>query len=158
MIEALYGLFDVITPWHWLGLALLLLAVEMLLGTYDLLWISAAAFLTALYAALPLGDLFSGWQAEAIFFALSSLVLLVLGRTVFSGLRGSISDRPLLNQRGKSLVGRTAIAVTDFTGGEGRVKLGDSTWLALADKDLDISAGTEVEIKDVDGTVLKVAV
>ena len=107
-MEILASAFEVITPWHWLGLALVLLGIEMMLGTYDLLWISAAAFGATLWAALPLPAGLSSWQAEAIVFCIAALVLLVLGRTVFSNLRSAVSDRPSLNQRGRSLVGKKA--------------------------------------------------
>ena len=30
------------TPWHWVAIGLVLVSVEMLVGTFDLLWISAA--------------------------------------------------------------------------------------------------------------------
>lgn len=147
-----------ITPWHWLALALILIGLEIMLGTYDLLWLSGAAFLTAAYAALPVPEPMSGWQAECLAFTIAGIVLLILGRTVFSGLRKAKTDRPNLNQRSKSLVGRTAVAVTDFAGGEGRVKLGDSTWLALAEHGAVITSGTEVRVESVDGTILKVVI
>ncbi|MFC6197217.1 NfeD family protein [Ponticaulis profundi] len=156
-MEILASAFEVITPWHWLGLALVLLGIEMMLGTYDLLWISAAAFGATLWAALPLPAGLSSWQAEAIVFCIAALVLLVLGRTVFSNLRSAVSDRPSLNQRGRSLVGKKAVAVTDFAAGEGRVKLGDTTWMALADQAAVITQGMEVTVQDTEGTVLKVS-
>ena len=156
-MEILASAFEVITPWHWLGLALVLLGIEMMLGTYDLLWISAAAFGATLWAALPLPAGLSSWQAEAIVFCIAALVLLVFGRTVFSNLRSAVSDRPSLNQRGRSLVGKKAVAVTDFAAGEGRVKLGDTTWMALADQAIVITQGMEVTVQDTEGTVLKVS-
>lgn len=155
-MELIVSLFEVITPWHWLGLALILLAFEMMLGTYDLLWISAAAFLTAAWAALPLPPALTGWMAELIIFCVFGLILLVLGRTVFSGFRNAKSDRPGLNQRGQSLVGKPALAVMDFAGGQGRVKVGDSTWLASSEAGVSITNGMDVRITSVSGTVLHV--
>ena len=32
--------------WHWLALALVLFSIEMMTGTWDLLWVSIAAALT----------------------------------------------------------------------------------------------------------------
>ena len=157
-MEMIYPLFEVITPWHWLVLALVLLGLEMMFATYDLLWLSGAAFLTAAWAALPLPVPLSSWQAEGLFFCVSGIGLLILGRTVFKGFREVTTDRPHLNQRGRSMVGKTAVAPTDFAGGEGRVKFGDSTWLASAVNGVAIAAGTTVTIQAVEGTVLKVSI
>ena len=38
-----------ITFWHWLALGLVILAIEVSIGTFDLLWIGLAALLTAAY-------------------------------------------------------------------------------------------------------------
>lgn len=155
-MEILLSAFEVITPWHWLGLALILLGLEMMFGTYDLLWLSGAAFLTAGYAVIaPTG--MDGWQTHLIVFAIAGVILVVLGRTVFSGLREAKSDRPNLNQKGKSLIGRRAIAVSEFVAGEGRVKVGDSTWMAVTTGDMAITEGMEVTIAEVKGTLLTVS-
>lgn len=153
------SLFEVITPWHWLVLALILLGIEIMLGTFDLLWISAAGFLTAGYSALQLPEPMSSWQAEAIAFAVFSVVLLIAGRTIFSGLKkSSETDRPSLNQRGKSMIGKSAVIVDDFVNGEGRVRVGDTTWMAQSVSGDNLSGGMNVRVTDVDGTVLKVGV
>ena len=156
-MEMLFAAFEVITPWHWLGLALILIGLEMMFGTYDLLWLSAAAFITAAFVVVaPEG--FNGWQSHLVVFSLAGVALVVLGRTAFSGLRKAKTDRPNLNQRGKSLVGKHAVAVTDFSAGQGRMKIGDTTWMAVSDESAGILTGTEVKVTDVDGTVLKVAI
>lgn len=157
MDALLSGLLSGITLWHWLGLALVLLGIEIMFGTFDLLWISGAAFLTAIWAGLPLPPGLSGWEVEAIFFAVSSVLLLVLGRTVFGDMRNrTAKDHPDLNQRGRSLIGKSGIAVTDFAGGEGRIKIGDTTWLASAGHGSVIRSGMSVIVRDVSGTILRV--
>lgn len=154
-MELLFSLFEVITPWHWLGLALVLLGLEMMLATYDLLWLSGAAFLTAAVAVfLPENS----WQVDLVVFAIAGITLVVLGRTVFSGLRTVKTDKPNLNQRGKSLIGKRAVVESDFIAGEGRVRIGDTTWMAVAPSDAVVTAGMEVTVVDVDSTVLKIAV
>lgn len=154
-MDLLFAAFEVITPWHWLGLALILLGLEMMFGTYDLLWLSGAAFLTAAFSVfLPENS----WQIDLIVFSIAGVVLVVMGRTVFSGLREAKTDRPNLNQRGKSLIGKRAVVVDDFVAGEGRVRIGDTTWMAVAPADLAVSAGMEVTVQDVDSTVLKITV
>ena len=157
-MELIAPLFGVVTPWHWLGLALILLGLEMALGTYDLLWISGAAFITTAWSILPPVLMpVSGWEVEAIVFCVASLVLLILGRTVFSGWREAHQDKANLNNRANALVGKPAQAVTDFVGGEGRVRLGDSTWMAVSTDQTDIQTGQEVRVEGVDGTILQVS-
>ncbi len=156
-MDAVLGLLNGITVWHWLGLALVLLGLEIMLGTFDLLWVSGAAFLTSAWAALPLPAALGGWQQELIFFAIVSLILLAVGRTVFADFRkGTPSDRPDLNQRGKSMIGKSGIAVSDFAGGEGRVKIGDSSWLASIEHGEVIKTGTTVKVVAINGTILQV--
>ncbi|MAP95266.1 MAG: hypothetical protein CMK07_09985 [Ponticaulis sp.] len=153
-MDIFFTLFEVITPWHWMGLALILIGFEMMLGTYDLLWLSGAAFLTALIAFfLPVHS----WQLELVIFAASGTLLVILGRTKFAGLKNVTTDRPNLNQRGKSLVGKRAVTVTAFAAGEGRVKLGDTTWSAISENGEAIEDATEVTVTNVEGTVLTVA-
>ncbi|WP_293611307.1 NfeD family protein [Ponticaulis sp.] len=152
-MEIIAPLFEVLTPWHWLGLALILLGLEMMFGTYDLLWLAGAAFLTAAYAVIA-PDGINGWQSHLVVFSIAGVALIVLGRTAFANLRKPNSDRPTLNMRNESLVGKTAVAVGDFAGGEGRVKVGDSTWMAHARHGSVIADGMEVTIEDVDGTML----
>ena len=98
------------------------------------------------------------WQIDLIVFSIAGVVLVVMGRTVFSGLREAKTDRPNLNQRGKSLIGKRAVVVDDFVAGEGRVRIGDTTWMAVAPADVAVTAGMEVTVQDVDSTVLKITV
>lgn len=153
-MDLVFSLFEVITPWHWLGLALILLGLEMMFATYDLLWLSGAAFLTAAVAIfLPAGS----WQIDLVVFAVSGIILVILGRTAFSGLRDAKTDKPNLNQRGKSLIGRRAIVEADFVAGEGRVRIGDTTWMAISQSDAGLKSGMEVVVDRVDSTVLHVS-
>lgn len=152
-MEIIFSLFEVITPWHWLGLALVLIGLEMMFGTYDLLWLSGAAFLTALFSLFaPEG--INGWQSHLVVFAIAGIGLVILGRTAFADLRKPNSDRPHLNERSASLIGKKAIATADFISGEGRVKVGDTTWMARVCDGSVISGDMEVTVDQVDGTVL----
>ncbi len=116
-----------ITAFHWVALALILLGIEVAIGTYDLLWIALAGFATALFAAFA-PESVAGWPSQAVVFAISSIILLVLGRTLFAGLRRVAHEHPTLNRRMVSLIGRRGVAATDFTSGVGRVKIGDTEW------------------------------
>ena len=57
----------------------------------------------------------------------------------------------------RALKGRTAVVTSDVTPVGGRVKLGGETWAARSiDPDLEIAAGTAVQVLEVDGSTLVV--
>ena len=63
------------------------------------------------------------------------------------------SDQPLLNRRAEQFIGQRYRLDTAIVGGRGKVRIGDSPWLAEGP---DLPAGTEVEVIGVDGTTVKV--
>jgi membrane protein implicated in regulation of membrane protease activity len=149
------GLLEGLTVWHWACIGIVLLTLEVAVGTFDLLWVSIAAFLTALFALImpaPIG----GWQGQLIFFAIVAVAFLVAGRTWFKGLRRAPVSHPNLNDRLASMVGRHGEAATSFEGGEGKVKVGDSVWLARQVDETVIVEGDQVVVAGAEGTTLKV--
>ncbi|MEO0982165.1 MAG: NfeD family protein [Pseudomonadota bacterium] len=155
-MDTFVGFLTTMTPLHWVALGLVLFGVEMALGTFDLLWIAVAAFATALasaFAPFGLGD----WQGQLTLFAAASVALVILGRTVFAGLRRVANFHPTLNKRMDSLIGRTGVVASDFTGGAGRVKLGDTEWGAEAIEGVGaLRAGDTVVVESTRSTTLKV--
>lgn len=145
------------TAWHWLALGLVLLALEMALGTFDLLWIAIAAAVTSAFTAFA-PDGMTVWQGQLIFFAIASTGLFVLGRTVGKSLRNNVEEHPTLNKRMAGTVGKRGVVATDFTGGIGRVKLGDTVWSAETVDGSDPVTGTGVIVEDTQGNSLKVKV
>jgi inner membrane protein len=149
------GLLEGLTVWHWAGIGIVLLTLEVAVGTFDLLWVSMAAFLTALFAWIipaPVG----AWQGQLIFFAMVAVGFLVAGRTWFKGLRRAPTSHPNLNDRLASMVGRHGEAATSFEGGEGKVRVGDSVWLAQQVDETVIVEGDQVVVAGAEGTTLKV--
>ncbi len=141
-------LFTHLTVWHWLALGLMLFGIEMMTGTFDLLMISIAAWITAVFAWLA-PDSLATWQGQVLFFGAASAALFVVGRTVLSGMRKTTPEHPTLNRRMDSLVGQHGVATSDFTNsGQGRVKIGDTVWGA------ETVDGSEV-IHDGDGIVVE---
>ena len=154
-------LINLMTPlgWEqWLVIGLVLLGIEMLIGTFDLLWIGVAALLTALYASglFPLPESLSGWEAQLSAFVVLSIILVIVGRTAFAGLRKPPTSHPGLNRRGEAMVGRRAVVAGDFSAGAGRIKLGDTTWSAVSLGGEDFREGDNVEVAEADVAVLKV--
>ncbi|MEM9572528.1 MAG: NfeD family protein [Pseudomonadota bacterium] len=143
------------TAWHWLAIALLLFSIEMMTGTWDLLWVSIAAAFTSAFAAFaPAG--IAGWEGQLIFFAIAAVALFILGRTLFRRMREDVDEHPTLNKRMAGTLGQRGVVADDFTGGLGRVKLGDTVWSAESTDGANLASGTAVIVEATEGTVLKV--
>lgn len=137
-----------VNAWTWMILALVLAGLEMLLPGAFMIWLSGAAVLTAVTAAL----LGIGWQWQLVAFALFALVLVLASRRFARpGLRAS--DDPALNDRRARLVGETVVVTAPIAAGRGRVRLGDSEWAAEGP---DAPAGTVLRVTALRGTVLVV--
>ncbi len=152
-MDAVVGFLSTLTVWHWVGLGIVLMSIEVVVGTFDLLWVSIGAFLTALFALivpLPAG----GWEGQLTFFGVVALAFVVSGRTIFKGLRLRSSSHPNLNDRLANMVGQHGHATTAFDGGNGKVKIGDTVWLARAEGA--INAGDGVTVTGAEQGVLRV--
>lgn len=135
--------------WSWVILGLLLIGGEMLAPGIFLIWLGLAALLTG----LAVGAFGLGWQAAALVFAGFSLASVIAGRMLTR--RGS--DEPDaatdLNARGRQLVGKVFRLEATMTGGEGRLRIGDSSWRITGPE---LLAGSEVRIVRVEGATLVV--
>ncbi|HVY89490.1 MAG TPA: NfeD family protein [Hyphomonadaceae bacterium] len=151
-MDGVIGMLEGLTVWHWVGIGIVLLTLEVAVGTFDLLWISVGAFATAIVALIPGVN----WQGELIFFAIAAIICVTAGRTVFKGLRRAPASHPNLNDRTANMIGHQGEAATAFTGGTGRVKIGDTVWQAEQVGDRSISEGDQVVVAGADGTTLKV--
>jgi inner membrane protein len=140
-------IFTELTVWHWLALGLVLFGIEMMTGTFDLMMLAIAAWLAGAFAYFA-PETFATWQGQLVFFGGAAFVLVALGRTLFSGLRGSVEEHPTLNKRMAGLVGQRGQATGDFSGGAGQIKVGDSVWGAeAADRMIPIHAGDSVIVE-----------
>ncbi|MFG1416576.1 NfeD family protein [Xanthobacter sp. V0B-10] len=135
-------------PWAWFVLGGVLLVAEIAVPGAFLLWLGLAALATG--ALSYVADL--AWQGEVLAFAALAVVAVLVGRKV-SPAPGKASDRPFLNRRAQAFVGRVFTLEEPITGGTGRVRIDDTVWRVAGP---DASAGTDVRVVGVDGTVLKV--
>ena len=141
--------------WHWLALALVLFSIEMMTGTWDLLWVSIAAALTSVFAALaPAG--IAGWEGQLTVFAITSVGLFIAGRTLFRKMREDVEEHPTLNKRMAGTLGQRGVVADDFSGGLGRVKLGDTVWSAESVDGANLASGAAVIVEATEGNKLKV--
>ncbi|GGY43999.1 NfeD family protein [Parvularcula lutaonensis] len=137
--------------WAWFVLAGILLILELMTGTFYLLWPAAAAGLTGLATRAPFTPSGAG---EWLLFAVLTVVLTLAARAMGLKRRPSPDDTRPFN-RADSRVGQHARAIAAFEAGRGRVRLGDTDWQARSP--VPVAAGDDVVITDVDGSVLVVA-
>lgn len=140
-------------PWNWMILGAALLALEVLSPGVYLLWLGVAAVLTGTLSFQLADAAFWGWQVQVLVFLALSVVAVLVGRRFFPANGSDDTDQPLLNQRGRQLVGRTAILEEPIVNGHGRVRLGDTLWRVSGPE---LPAGTRVRVADAEGGKLKV--
>ncbi|PYE24559.1 hypothetical protein C8J32_105141 [Rhizobium sp. PP-CC-3A-592] len=139
-------------PWAWWVLGLVLLAAEIFVPGVFLVWIGMAAIVTGALALIFWNADFFGWHVQLPLFAILSVVSVLVGRRLLARFDQD-SDAPLLNQRGRSLIGRTAILEEPIAEGRGRVRLGDTTWPVSGP---DLPTGARVRVLSADGQRLLV--
>jgi inner membrane protein len=134
--------------WHWWILAAILAVVETFVPGVIAIWFSAAALVVgALMLVMPVP-----WPLQFVLFGVLGVVALVLWRR----LRYPSDDRseqPTLNQRGVHYIGQVYTLVKPIVSGTGKIRVGDSVWLAHGS---DAPLGARVRVVGVDGTVLQV--
>lgn len=135
-------------PWIWLGIGLLLAALEIVVPGVYLIWLAVAAIATGAIAFVF--DL--GVPFQIINFVFLSLIAAFSAKRFLRD-RPIVSSDPLLNKRGGRMTGETAVVTQAFDGGTGRVRHGDSEWLARGP---DIAVGERVRITGSDGSLLLV--
>jgi membrane protein implicated in regulation of membrane protease activity len=139
-------------PWAWWVLGIVLLILEVLIPGVFLVWIGIAAIITGALSLLLWETAFWTWHAQWLVFAILSLVAVVIGRRIVNT-RGTASDQPYLNQRGQSLVGRTATLEQPISEGRGRIRLDDTIWSVQGP---DLPVGAQVRVTASNGRDLTV--
>lgn len=141
-------------PLHylWWVLALILIAGEVLIPGYFLLWIGIAAGAMGIITLFLPGI---GILAQAIGFVVLAFISCILyWRLVRPRLERDIPpDAALLNRRGARMIGQRYVLETAIVNGRGKARVGDGQWLVEGP---DLPSGTTVEVVGVEGTTLKV--
>jgi inner membrane protein len=136
--------------WVWVIVAGVLALAEIHAPGSYLIWIALGAAVTAsAHAAWGLT-----LEGQLACFTLASAASCLAGFFVYRGLHGSrpADDRPL-NQRELALVGARGTVCIALANGEGKVRLGDSVWLARGP---DLPEGTPVVVRALRGTAVLV--
>ncbi|MEC9357395.1 MAG: NfeD family protein [Pseudomonadota bacterium] len=135
--------------WHWLALGFALLVLEMLLPTeFILLWVGAAA--------IVVGGV--SWLAPALDWTLAFVLWGVLSVAAVLAWRklkplSFVSERPTLNRRGESYVGRVFTLDEPIVNGVGKLRVDDSHWRVSGPE---CAAGDTVRVVAADGATLRI--
>lgn len=135
----------------WLGLAMILLVIELIKPKWIIFWFAIGA-LAGVFASLfltPTNPLDSFGLQILIFFAVS-LILLVLARPIAAAF--FLPKHKTTNIR--SAIGRIELCSEDIDNAQkkGAVELYGTSWNARSvNDDIKIKAGTKVEIVNLDG-------
>ena len=134
--------------WVWMTLGLLLAGLEMMVPGVYLIWLGLAAIITGVMTmTLDLSP-----ALQLIDFVFLALIIAFSAKRML-GERPIESSDPLMNRRGARLVGETALVVQAIEHGNGRIKVGDSEWIAHGPN---VAAGERVRISGTDGAILLV--
>lgn len=133
--------------WVWAVLAAGVGLAELHLPGSYLIWIALGAALTAAIDAMWGLSL----PAQIATFAVASAVSCVLGYFVY---RKIGRDEPALNQRDMQMIGEHGVTCETFVNGRGKVRLGDSVWLAEGPN---LANGVPIVVTSLRGTSVIVA-
>lgn len=123
---AIFADIAAIPPWYWVAFGVLLIAAEMVIPAFILIWPGLAALVIALFTWI-----FPAMSGEviSILFAVLALALTFGGRALFD--RGDQDDAATgLNARSARMVGQRA-HVTHFAQGEGTIDVSGVQWPAI---------------------------
>ena len=141
--------------WNWFFLAIVLFALETIIPGVHFLWFGLAAAVVGLIV-VGLGavgaDAGFTWPLQLILYA-AIAVGTVFWVKRYARPESSKSDLPNLNVRGAQYVGRRVTVEDDIVKGRGKVRVGDTIWVARGQ---DAPKGATVKVVSVDGTVLVV--
>ena len=141
------GGLDSLEPHYaWLARGLVLAAAEMAIPGVFLIWMAGAALIVGFVTwAVPIGV-----PLQIVLFALLAIVAVFTGRRYLRSHPVEAAD-PKMNQRGERVIGEMVVVTQAIEGGSGKVKLGDSEWLA---RGADAAPGTRLRVAGHDGVVL----
>ena len=140
------GLEAIEAHYAWLAIGLVLAAAEMAIPGVFLIWMAGAALIVGLVAWIaPIGV-----PLQIVLFAVLAMVAVWLGKRYVHDHPIHEAD-PMMNKRADRLVGETVVVTQAISGGSGRVRLGDSEWMAQGP---DAAPGERLRVSGHKGTVL----
>jgi hypothetical protein len=135
----------------WWILALVLIAGELLLPGYFLLWIGVAA--AAMGVVLWLVPSLSLLVQAIIFAIMAAAACAVYAKFLRPRFERRTPGSEQLNRRAEQMIGRRYELVEPIVNGRGKARVGDGQWLVSGPE---LPLGSTVEVVAVDGTTLQV--
>lgn len=135
----------------WWILALVLIAGELLLPGYFLLWVGVAA--AAMGVVLWLVPSLSLLTQAILFALMAAAACVIYAHFLRPRLERRTAGGEQLNRRAEQMIGRRYELVEPIVNGRGKARVGDGQWLVSGP---DLPLGSTVEVMAVDGTTLKV--
>ncbi len=149
----LSGFMESMTPWWWVALAFLLGALEMVSGTFVLIWLALAALCMAGLQAIGVELSFA---MQTAIFAFLSIILTFGGRFLLHRFGDGAPESEQLNQRSQRFVGRNG-KVLEFNNGEGAIEIDGIRWRAQWEDGTSSDIGTSVRVTRAEGMTLYVS-
>ena len=137
------------TPWIWATAAVAIAYVELHAPGFYLIWIGAGAGATAA------ADAVFGFTLEGqlLTFAVASTVCCIGGHFVYQYLNRGQPEESQLNRRELQVIGAEGVVCEPLKNGHGKVRLGDSVWLAEGPS---LPEGAPIVVKSLRGTTVRV--
>jgi membrane protein implicated in regulation of membrane protease activity len=132
--------------WNWFILAALLFLIEIVVPGSFMLWLGISAILVGTISTF----IDWSWQAQLIAFAIFAVASMPAWRHFARRVEPPV-ERPFLNRRADSYVGREFILDKPIVGGVGTLRIDDTVWRVSGS---DCPAGSRVRIVGTDGTNL----
>jgi len=134
--------------WNWFILAALLFLLEIVAPGSFMMWLGLSAIVVG---AISIAINWS-WQAQLIAFAIFAVASIPAWRRFARKVEAPV-DRPFLNRRAESYVGREFTLDKPIVSGIGTIYIDDTVWRVQGP---DCPAGSRVKIAGTDGTNLMV--
>ncbi len=140
---------ETLAYWDWFIAGLVLVILEIFAPGAVFLWLGIAA---GVVGAVVFFAPYLDWKFQFTLFAVLSVVSIVVSRRYLKR-RPLETDHPNLNRRGAQYVGRDLILDAALSGGQGRLRVDDTTWRVEGP---DLPAGAKVRVTAVNGATLKI--
>jgi membrane protein implicated in regulation of membrane protease activity len=148
MESALWSWAVAMGGWLWFVLAAIFLLIELTLPGVFMLWLGLAAILIGVISL----TMVLSWQAQLIAFAVLSIACIPIWRYFARKVEGPV-DRPFLNRRADSYVGRVFTLEKPIVDGVGTIRIEDTVWRVSGPS---LPAGSRVRVSRADGAELAV--
>jgi len=133
--------------WYWFILAAFFFVLEIFAPGAIFMWFGFGAIVSGL-GLLLFPELSEAWQLM-IFALFSGASVLIWRKSKYFKEESVSSDRPELNNRLQSHMGKVYTLADDIENGRASVKVGDGTWRVECDQDL--KAGAKVKVVGIEG-------